>query len=142
MSIIGRSIDTITGMYDFAADGGAVGTINLQIPIPVNSIFMEAGSYTNVALTSGTSMATVSVDAFDMSTNPPTANVAFFQAAVLVSNAQYLKGGLKSFCDPSAPIFSGVPSFPISVAISIAVEPLLTGQLLFWFRVLTYEVSM
>lgn len=123
-----RALKEWRGEYDFALDGGAVGTIILRSddgPLPPGAIVMGGLLEVDTALTSG-GAATVAVQV---------ETAGDIQAAAAVSGAPWSTAGRKSI----APNFTGAASIKTSVArnpaMVIGTAALTAGQfrvILFW----------
>jgi uncharacterized membrane protein YjgN (DUF898 family) len=65
MSIVQRSEVLYTGRYDFNTDGGAIGTINLGVPITYNCCIYEFSAYVTFDFDDGGLGAMISFDLLD-----------------------------------------------------------------------------
>ena len=130
--IISRYLDTFVGMYDFATTGGAVGSYDLQIPLPKNSFINEVWVLPIILPTSAANLATVSFDIIDTSVSPPTTTIGGYLGATVVGgmSLNVAIGGLAAFY-----LLTGT-----SIGMSIGVEPLLTGRLIVFVRATGFDL--
>lgn len=135
--IIQRTIDTYTGFYDFAVSGGAIGTIDLQVPIPNNTAYIQFFSVNVQTPTSG-GAATISFDLLVNSIAVPVLLVGKFMAA----------GVLATFGVPNDIKFGTLPATATApfklvaaatIAMSIAVAPLTAGKLQFCVSCVSFD---
>jgi len=119
--IIQNGFQIYTGLYDFAVTGGAIGSYNLEIPVPSFAIIHEFSVCCPVLPTSA-GAATVSFDNYDLSVSPPVLFVGSLFAATLIaawtSTSDVLVGGTEPFKS----------NVPFSVGISIGAFALTAGQ--------------
>jgi hypothetical protein len=137
-----RSLDTFCGMYDFAVTGGAIGSYDLQVPIPKNNFLVEFAVIPLIFATSVTNSATISFDLLNLRTG------------VLFVGYPFAAKVISTF--PGFPVFTEVGYFGVqpsdviqaptqftdtrSIGISIGVEPLLSGKLLFMCRCCSFDL--
>lgn len=129
--ILQRYQDTVTGQYDFAADGGAIGNIDLGVPIPINSLVYQVMFYVVTLPTSATNIGTISFGQMKTSVSPVSPVVGSLFAALIVSSwgAGTTKVGTNTSGAPSGPFKNSL--FSTSVMMSIAVEALTAGKIQF-----------
>lgn len=126
--IIQRSFQVITGYYDFAVSGGAIGTIDLQVPTPTNFMFTQFAIFLKTAPTDGIAdLATLSFDYIDKNNN--TVSVGTFMVATTC--AALVAAGPIILTIPTVANTIGMLADGGSVAMSIAVNPLTAGQIAF-----------
>lgn len=139
-SILNNTPQLYTGLYDFAVDGGAVSTINLQgPPIPARSIITEFFVRVITAPVSG-GATTISFDTIDTSVNPNVTTVAALMAATgkasfTLNTVLYaiFPGGAAA----NAAVWNANGFY---VAMSIAVAALTAGKLAWGVRAYTFEL--
>lgn len=115
----GTGVKFVRGRYDFAVDGGAVGTIKISVDkIPVNAIILGGLVEVDVAPTSG-GAGTLAVQV---------ESAGDIVAAAAVSGAPWSTTGRKSVI----PVFTGATSVKTTAArdinVVIAVAALTAGQ--------------
>jgi hypothetical protein len=124
--IIQRYVDTYVGMYDFAVSGGAVGSIDLQIPVPINFIVREF-FVIPIGNPLGGAGARISFDAIKTDVSPNVTLVGAFIPATLLASFITIVYGI-------FPGGAGVQSPAkfvncISIGMSISVNPLTAGKI-------------
>ena len=72
--ILQRTLDTYTGLYDFDTTGGAIGSYDLQVPIPKNAVIVEFIACSLIQPTSG-GAAVITFDIINNSVSPVVTNV-------------------------------------------------------------------
>jgi len=133
--IIQRTVDVYCGFYDFGVSGGAIGTIDLQVPIPQNTILTEFGVVVKTAPLSG-GLATISFDTLLTSVSPNVLVVGALIPATAI--AVFSLGAVViGIVDPTAPLNNG--PFNLSIAMSIAAFALTTGQLQFYAKGISFD---
>lgn len=121
-----RGLKEVKGEYDFATDGGAVGTLNLRgdDELPANAVILGGYIEVDTPPTSG-GAATVAVNS---------EAAGDLQAAAAISGAPWSTTGRKSI----APAFTGATSVKTTaarkLAIAIATAALTAGK----FRVVVF----
>lgn len=153
--ILQRTIDTYCGMYDFAVTGGAIGSYDLQVPIPQNSVIINFFAVAIIApLSAGA--ATISFDAIDNSVSPVVVGVgglmpARAKTAFPVRLAVWgMSGGIGEFdaaystlntLTPYGKILvTGQVQHTFSVGMSIGTAVLTAGKILFGCQCVTYDL--
>lgn len=135
--VIQRTRDVYTGMYDFAVSGGAIGTIDLQIPVPANSLIIEFVIRTITVPLSG-GAATISFDQVNTSVSPVVNTIGQFRAAtVLAGNfdaVNLIKPGVQQGVATAIWITNS-----FSIGMSIAVAALTAGKIVVAMRVLSFD---
>jgi hypothetical protein len=135
--IIQRTIDTYVGYWNYNTNGGAVGSYDLVVPIPIFSALCEFGVITKQALAGGTG-ATISFDLIDSNVQPNTTSVGALFAATAYT----------SFVSPFETQWGIVPSktvpqaqlpYSSSVGFSIGTAALTAGALIFFVRCVTFD---
>jgi hypothetical protein len=141
MGLIKRTLDTYTGIYDFATDGGAVGALNLQVPIPINATVMEFGVQSVIPPASG-GAATLSFDYIQTNTLPFATSVGFFLAATAITSWA-ARGNVVMGISPDGAV--QVPTSlliaSVSVGMSIGTAALTAGRLIFFCRCVLFDFS-
>lgn len=146
--IIQRNIDTYCGLYDFAVTGGAIGSYDLQIPIPQNFVIEEFYAVALIAPTSGVGQM-ISFDAINTSVSPNATIIGQFMPATLVVGGltfvpfvpMYgVSGGLQELNIDFANVNALIPStrfapsimtvFNMSIGMSISGAPLFAGKII------------
>jgi hypothetical protein len=136
--LLQRTIDTAAGYYDFASSGGAVGSMDLVVPVPLNVFLVEFMLYVVTAPTSATSAATISFDVIKTDVSPQVTEVgACFPATVITAMpAEDLKVGINPTNSGDTP-FKSLHNF--SIGMSIGIEPLTAGQIQFYLRYIGFD---
>lgn len=135
--ILQRTFDIYAGYYDFSVSTGAIGSIDLQIPVYANSCIVEFGTRTVATTTSATNIATISFDIKNLVTG-----TTFVGALLPATICTSFVGGFGIV--PGMFLGSGTtPSIFVadtfSIGMSIAVEPLLTGKIQCWCRIISFD---
>lgn len=145
--ILQRTVDTYAGMYDFAVSGGLQGSYNLQVPIPNNTAIVEFAAWALTAPTSATNAATISFDTIQTNVNPFITAVGGLKAAALVTAYPTFPGA--STIDFTGSSFPGPTStrtffvnYNFSIGMTIAIEDLLTGRIVFYLRAISYDLGV
>ena len=153
--ILQRTVDTYCGLYDFAVTGGAIGSYDLNIPIPINFALTRMYMIPLTSPGSATGAATISFDIINNSVAPIIAIIGGLMSATVVGIGDFGIGGIffgtdgvdglqEFFLATTMPSGPGVPvqvipsmiglnagaSFPFSVGLSIGIEPLLAGKMI------------
>lgn len=135
--VIHRTRDYYAGMYDFAVSGGAIGSIDLVIPIPANSLVIEFGVRT-VTTFNGGGGATISFDIINTTVNPATTTVGGFRAAtVLAGNfdgPNLIKAGIPQTIATAIFIANNC-----SIGMSIAVAALTAGKVIVYAKAISFD---
>lgn len=136
--ILQRTIDTVAFLYDFATTGGAIGSYDLQVPVPLNCFKVEFMVFATIPPASATNAATISFDGINTSVFPNVAAVGSLLAATLVTawagNAVVVGINPSGSGDtPSKDIVN------ISIGMSIGVEALTAGQLQGYLRFIGFD---
>lgn len=131
MSILKISKKVVSGLYNFLSDptAGAVGTINLGVNIPAFAT-ITGFWVTELSAIAGGAGATLSFGTITTNSNPVVSTVNNLMLANVVANftPQPLMG-VDLFATPLRLLV------PVAVTMSIAVNPLTSGQLSFelWY---------
>jgi len=135
--IIQRTRDVYTGMYDFAVSGGAIGSLDLQIPVPANSLIIEFVVRTVTVAASG-GAATISFDLINTSVSPVVTTVGALRAATVIAGnfdgANTIKAGIPQTVNTAIWVTN-----PFSIGISIAVAALTAGKITVTLRAISYD---
>jgi hypothetical protein len=134
--ILQRTVDTYTGYYDFAVTGGAVGSYDLQVPIPVHTCITEFVVIVKQGFTSAANLATISFDVIVTDVIPNITVVGRFMFptvafGLIPTYSDFYWGSLIN-----TPITNAKT---VSVGFSIGVEDLLTGQMQFLARGTSFD---
>jgi hypothetical protein len=147
MSIVHRSLDTYTGLYDFAVDGGAIGTIDLGVPVPANTLIIEFGFYVLAfPADGGGGPAQISFDTIETDTNPVIINIGqlYISQPINLIMGSYVNFGIipyKFGLIPPPPDSSINLIYAFNISMSISVVPLIAGKLFFFLRGITIDVT-
>jgi hypothetical protein len=109
--------------YDFAVDGGAIGTIGLGVTLPDNAIITRAWYEVITTLTSSTDAATVAIGL-------PVDDVGGIVAAIAISDVSnpWDAGLHEAIQDGTVANFSTKTTAAREISIDIAVEALTAGK--------------
>lgn len=130
MGQLNSRLRVFTGIYDFAIDGGAIGTINLKVPLQANSIIQGYSTKVLTAMTSG-GAATVAFGVTSVATNSIIAATAY--------NAVNYAINVVGAGTP-LPTAAAVPSTGGSLTMTIAVAALTAGKVVINLVVLELDV--
>ena len=126
MKVIFSTLTSLSALYDFSIDGGAIGTIELGIVIPKNSIITRCLFRTwDTAVSGGGGMATIAFDLREGAVVTPN----FFGVAQAAGN--FVAGGSLSGVDFNANprvIGAGLLEFG-EIGLTIAADDLTTGKI-------------
>jgi len=139
--ILQRTTDTYVGMYDFAVTGGAVGSYDLQIPVPNNTVVTEFAVQLAVVPTGGVG-ATISFDRIQTDVSPNVTTVGLFIAATALAGFGAAVGTVTYGRYPggAAPTFNPFTmTMSISIGMSIAVAALTAGKIKIFMRGITFD---
>lgn len=138
--ILQRTVDTYAGMYDFAVSGGAVGTIDLQVPIPTNSIITHFCTTVSSTVTSaGASL--ISFDIIITNASPVVVSVGTLAIAQTFANWAVTADVVNGIYPGNAanPVFNaGI--FSLSIGMSISVDPLTAGKIKFFATCVSFDL--
>lgn len=140
MGQIQRNLDTYCGIYDFATSGGAVGAYNLQVTIPENAIILEFGCIPTVPLASGTSTATISFDGINVNVNPFVTSFGLFLPTTIITALNTPPFAIMGISATGASGYTPRGASSTAIGMSIGVEALLGGQIVFWARCINFEL--
>ena len=136
--ILQRTIDTYAGLYKFAVTGGAIGSYDLQVPMPRNTAYVEFMVYSN-GLASATNTAQISFDAIVLDTNPNTVFVGSFLAATVITSINIGAPIFGTFGNTNMLNPSQLNSATLSIGMSISVEALTAGDIQFYMRGISFD---
>lgn len=141
--IIQRTWDIYVGYYDFNTTGGAIGSYDLLVPVPLNCVVHSFGAVCVTPLASAGS-ATISFDAiYKQTTGIP--NIGFFCQAVAytqLSATGAVYNGVQAAPNHglnTAGNGGKILTYPVSVGMSIAGAALTAGQLQFYIMGITFD---
>jgi|ERR1700722_7141155 len=135
-----RTLDTVAFLYDFATTGGAVGSYDLQVPVPINCFKVEFMVFATILPTSATSAATVSFDGIATDVSPNVPQIGSLLPATVITAWAF--NAIVIGINPSGVALTVTPSkdnHSISIGMSIGVEPLLSGQLQGYLRYIGFD---
>lgn len=130
MPQINSRLKVFTGLYDFAIDGGGIGTINLKVPIQGNSVIMSLVTKTLIAPLSG-GAATLALGVSNVNTGGVMPAQAF-------NSVQFVLSTIAISAVPTG--LNGVPSLGGSLQLTIAGAALTAGKILFTITVAEMDV--
>lgn len=127
--ILQRQLDTFTGYYNFAVYGGAIGIIDLSIPIPANTVYCEFSAICVTPFTSG-GAATVAFGLLETDVNPIVSIPGYFIVPTLFSGYGGTSNAVLTGIRPGG---TGATSqtknnHAVSVSMTIAVAAITAGQ--------------
>ncbi len=138
--ILQRTLDTYVGMYDFASTGGAIGSYDLQIPIPKNSCFVEFAAITTIPPTEALIGATISFDLIRTDVNRVTPIIGILLPATPIASFVPLGIIFGLFPGQTGPGFIPFKSpFSFSIGMSIAADALTAGQIQVYMRCISFD---
>ena len=135
--ILQRTLDTVAGLYDFTTTGGAIGSYDLQIPLPDNAFIVEFMAYAIIMPVGGLG-ATFSFDAIDTTVFPNTTNVGALIPASLL--ALFAFNAVVIGVNPGGGGVTPYKALPNqSIGFSIGVAALTAGQIQFYCRYVSFD---
>lgn len=146
--ILQRTIDTVAGMYDFAVSGGAVGSYDLQVPIPKNVIVKNFVAWVITPL-DGDVTSTVSFDAIATDVSPKTTAIGYYMGAQVIGGFAFVGaiicgGGIR--VNATYVNGNGIPSNislnNLSVGFSIGVLPVTAGKIGFFAEYVSFDIGI
>jgi hypothetical protein len=137
--ILQRTKDTYVGYYDFNVTGGAIGSYDLQVPIPV---FYLPFTFTIVVVTplASAGAATISFDTINTSVFPATTAVGSLLIATAYTSFTGAQNSWYGNLVPTANA-SGFAkeTFAYSIGFSIGTAPLTAGSLQFVLEGVSFD---
>lgn len=118
--------------YDFAADGGVVGDIELGVSLPENAIITRSWYTVLSKLTSANSTATVALSI-------PDDDVAGIAAATALSDNKYTAGHHEGIQTGTAATFSEQTTAARELTLTIGVQDLTAGKLILFCEYVVLE---